>query len=84
LYDNRGPLTEKAILYNACLGDTLLRMLLKDDSVFNTSYKTSQIKTNITINLNSCYIHKLAISSINVTQLPLLVPGNEPELDGKH
>jgi hypothetical protein len=26
----------------------------------------------------------LAISSINVTQLPLLVPGNEPELDGKH
>jgi hypothetical protein len=77
LYDNRGPLTEKAILYNACLGDTLLRMLLKDDSVFNTSYKTSQIKTNITI-------HKLAISSINVTQLPLLVPGNEPELDGKH
>jgi DNA-dependent RNA polymerase len=82
MYDNMD--TEKEILYKASLGDTLLRLLLNDDRVFNTSYKTSQNQTEITINLNSSYIHKLAISSINVTQLPMLVPGNEPEDDGKY
>ena len=66
------------------LGDTILNIILNETNIFNTQLSYNNIyDRKIVVSLRAEYLHKLAIASINVTQLPMLIRPNEPE-NGKY
>jgi len=50
------------------LGDTILTIILKNNNIFGEIQKIVNYKSQY-IYIKNSYIHKLAISSINITQL---------------
>jgi DNA-directed RNA polymerase len=66
------------------LGDTILSIILKYGKIFNQENKTTNNHTYTYIYIKTAYIHKLAISSINVTQLPMLYPPRNPDKKGNY
>jgi len=66
------------------LGDTILTIILKNDKVFGEVHKFINNKTQIYIYIKESYIHKLAISSINITQLPMLVKPRDPDSEDNY
>jgi len=66
------------------LGDSILRLILKNCNIISEIHTTSKNKTNINLTMTSEFIHKVSISSIKVTQLPMLILPRCPNEDGKY
>jgi hypothetical protein len=66
------------------IGDTLMRIMEDKTEVIYNNIITENDKKKIMISIKDDYIKKLIISSINVTQLPMLIRPNEPYDDGKY
>ena len=67
------------------IGDTIMNILESKSSVVDRTLVTKDKNREVFISINEDYIKKLNISVINVTQLPMLVIPNSPDLeDGKY
>jgi len=66
------------------LGDTILTIILKNNNIFGEIQKIVNYKSQIYIYIKNSYIHKLAISSINITQLPMLVKPRDPDSEDNY
>jgi len=67
------------------IGDTIMNILESKTSVLERTLVTKDNNREVFISINEDYIKKLNISIINVTQLPMLVIPNSPDLeDGKY
>jgi hypothetical protein len=70
-FNNLG--TESAVI----LGETLLEIILSNSKLFERDYKRTGDNVEIFIKTKSTFINKLIISSINITQLPMLIKPRE-------
>jgi hypothetical protein len=69
---------------NFYLGDTLLNIILKECNIFKTDVRGIGENKELILDMTEDYRHKLAISSINITHLPMLVPAKRVEMDGRY
>jgi hypothetical protein len=60
------------------LGDSVLRLILNKCDLVKEVHNISNNKVQISLSINNSLFHKLTISTVNVTQLPMLVKPNEP------
>jgi hypothetical protein len=61
------------------LGDTVLRFILNKSDVLSEYYITENNNTTIKLIINNQFLHDLTISSINITQLPMLIKPRLPK-----
>lgn len=70
---------------NFYLGDTILNLILNDCDIFKLDVVNTEKKNKeILISIKDEYRHKLVTSSINITQIPMLVPANSPSETGMY
>jgi hypothetical protein len=61
------------------LGDSMIRLILKNTNVITEIYSKSNGKTNIYLAMSDDLLHKVSISSLNVTQLPMVTVPRSPD-----
>jgi hypothetical protein len=66
------------------LGDTVLRFILNKSDVLSEYYITENNNTTIKLIINNQFLHDLTISSINITQLPMLIKPRLPKANGEY
>jgi hypothetical protein len=66
----------------SALGDSVLRLILNKCDLVKEVHTISNNKTQISLSINDSLFHKLTISTVNVTQLPMLVKPNQPSPSG--
>lgn len=66
------------------VGDDIMNILEKRSGILERNIVTKNNLKEVFITLGQDYLQKLNVSMINVTQLPMLVVPNMPELDGKY
>lgn len=70
-------LKEFTLKDKAHLGETLLSLMLSASKVFEAGYKYSEGKTLGTITLNQRIRHKIGMSELSFSHLPMLVKPNK-------
>jgi hypothetical protein len=67
------------------IGQTIVSLLLSKDKVFKRNFMIVDNKTSeVLITLNPKYEHKMNISIMSSTHLPMLVTPNSPDMDGNN
>ena len=54
------------------LGDSIVSIIVEKSNIFQLNKITKNEKSEVIVYIKPEYLHKLAISSINITQLPKL------------
>jgi hypothetical protein len=66
------------------LGETLLEIILSNSKLFERDYHRSGDNVEIFIKTKNTFINKLIISSVNITQLPMLIKPREISEDNTY
>jgi len=64
------------------VGESIIRIIGDKTNLFTSELRTFNNNREVIISISEEYLHKLNISCINVTQLPMLVNPNSPDKNG--